>query len=796
MVDSTFGAELRRLRTSAGYSLAHVAGVTHYSRGHLSKIESGKARPNEKLASACDVALDTGGVLAALVPPATGTNRRCRAPRELPYDTVHFLGREAELSEIMSLLRPATTESAEPGGPGGPGGSGTPGSPAICAIDGMAGAGKTALAIHVGHRLASRFPDGSLFLDLHGHTAGVPEVSAADALDRLLRRLGVPGEQVPPHIDDRAALFRDRLAVTRMLIILDNARSTEQVRPLLPAAAGCAVLITSRVRLSALDDAGHLTVGTLPAGPAGALFRSIVAGRPDRSGRPDRAGRPDDAGLVERIVESCGRLPLAVRVAAARCADGGSTTLAELADLLADEQSRLDELDDGERSISAAFTVSYESLPDDLRHTFAALGSHPGTDWDVFAAAALAGADVGSTRRRLDRLLDSHLIMQYSGGRYRFHDLLAAYARRIARSAVPGAQRRLAVGRLLDLCLRTADRADRLITPHRFRVPLDLRAEPPDLPTLAGYSDALAWFGTELGNLVALCRAAAENGYTAGCWQLAYTMRGAFFLTKRWEEWIDTHTVALDAARRCGDRRAEAMTLNNLGLALVERGDLATAEAHYRDSLALFEELGDEHGQSNARANRAAVLYYQGDHVAALRENNLALTCYRRHRSRRNAAITLRSIGLVEIELGRLTAALDHLTQALAEFVALGLDLDTAMAHNCLGEGYRRLGRSEQARGCHQRALEHSQRCGSGYEQARAHDGLGHVAADLAEGRRARHHWERALAGYAALGTARSADVRAALATCGPDDTDRAQSSESASSSIQSSRRETSMVSA
>jgi hypothetical protein len=344
----TFGTELRRLRVAAGLSLAGLAAATYYSKGHLSKVEAGKARPNEKLASVCERALNAGGVLTALVASVgrPGPGRRWSAA-DLPYDTVHFTGRDAELARIMTLLCP---EAARPG------------VPAVCAIDGMAGIGKTALGIHAAHRLVGRFPDGSLFLDLHGYTGNIPQVSPADALDRLLRRLGVPGEQIPEHVDDRAALYRSRLAGKRMLIILDNARSTEQIRPLLPATPGCGVVITSRMRLTALDDASHLSLATLPPAEAAALFRSVAG---------DRGA--DSPKLVDRIVESCGRLPLAIRIAAARCRDGVSCRLADLDRRLADGQLRLDELEDGERNVTAVFTVSYETLPDELRRTFALL---------------------------------------------------------------------------------------------------------------------------------------------------------------------------------------------------------------------------------------------------------------------------------------------------------------------------------------------------------------------------------------------------------------------------------------
>jgi DNA-binding SARP family transcriptional activator len=267
-------------------------------------------------------------------------------PAQLPIDTSNFVGRIDELRELLEFVPAEPTESA--------GASPVPATGVICVVYGMAGVGKTAFAVHAAHRMARWFPDGQLFLDLHGYTANGPRVEPAEALDRLLRAIGVVGERIPQHLEDRAALYRDRLAGKRTLILLDNAYSADQVRPLLPAGPGCLVLVTSRRRLTALDDAHPLPLEALPAADAIALFGRVAG--------PERLRGQQDA--VERIADLCGGLPLAIRIAAARFRTHPAWQPQHLADRLSDAQDQRWELDDGERSIVAAFRLSHQDLTD------------------------------------------------------------------------------------------------------------------------------------------------------------------------------------------------------------------------------------------------------------------------------------------------------------------------------------------------------------------------------------------------------------------------------------------------
>lgn len=606
---------------------------------------------------------------------------------------------------------------------------------ATCVLDGMAGVGKTALALRAAWDAEAGFPDGCLFFDLRGHAPDVVEVSGDEALDRLLRALGVPAADVPRDADVRANLYRDRLRGKRMLIVFDDVRSARQVAPLLPAEPRCRVLITSRNRLNALDDAVHITVEELPAPDAIALFRSIAG---------DRVSEEDPN--VSRVVDHCGRLPLAVRIAAARFRATPMWTLDEFARRLADEADRLSVLDDGERSVTAAFSLSYQGLPEDQRRLLALLALHPGRDVGARAAAALAGLRTAEVERLLIRLDDAHLITRRPGGRAALHELVRVFAVDHALPGVP--DREAATGRLLDHVLAQTALGDAVISPRRYRPPLELADPPPGAEDFADREAALAWLEAEWPNLVALCGVAAARGDHRRCWQLAFLLRDYFFHAKRWTPWVQTHELAAAAARVEGDLPALAITLGNLGMAHVERGELDTASARFRESLALFRDIGDEHGTANALSNLAWVAHYLGDHRAALREFGAALDFYRRTGSTRNAAITLRGIALAEVELGAHDDALRHAREAHDQARTLDLRLDVMMALNCLAWACFRAGRHDRAVDHYQEAVSMGE---SPYELARALTGMGNTAAATGDAEAARRWWEEADAAHRLL---------------------------------------------
>jgi DNA-binding SARP family transcriptional activator len=361
-------------------------------------------------------------------------------PRQLPAAARHFTGRHTELGTLASLL-----EQSEPT-------AGAGGTAVISAIDGMAGVGKTALAVHAAHLLASRFPDGQLFIDLHGYTRGHQPHTPSEALDFFLRSLGVPVQDIPRDVQECAALYRQCLADSRILIVLDNALDEAQVRDLLPAGTGCLVLITSRRRLKGLDDAHTLALDVIAPSRATALFHAVAGLDHIQAADP----------ILAEITDLCGYLPLAVRIAASLLRHRPAWSLVRLAELLRDQQQRISALADGERQLSATFDLSYESLGVDHQHLYRCLSLIPGPDTDTYAAAALAGAGPATVTRLLEDLVDHNLLIEQVPGRYRFHDLIRAHARTLAQ-ADRAADRHAAIDRLLDYHQRTARDAD----PHR-----------------------------------------------------------------------------------------------------------------------------------------------------------------------------------------------------------------------------------------------------------------------------------------------------------------------------------------
>ncbi|MCS7479233.1 tetratricopeptide repeat protein [Umezawaea endophytica] len=696
-----FGGALRRLREESGLSQSALSARIHYSKGYLSKVETGKATGNREFAKACDDALTAGGVLAALV--------RERAERQetgdvvtaitgLPPTTPHFTGRSAELARIAAFVASEVGETA-------------------CVLSGMAGAGKTALGLRASWDARESFPDGCLFLDLRGHALGTAMATAHDALDPLLRLLGVPGEQIPPHVDARANLYRSRLRGKRVLLFFDNVRSAAQVAPLLPAEPRCRVIITSRNRLNALDDAVHLPVDVLPEREAVVLFRAVGG---DRA----RAAADD---VVGRVVERCGRLPLAIRIAAARFRGSPLWTVEDFEQRLADETSRLDVLDDGERSVAAAFSLSCQALTDEQLRLFGLLALHPGRDVEIRTTAALADAGLAHTRNLVDHLGDAHLVAHDTPDHLAVHDLVREFARDRVLPGITADEQAAAVLRMLDHNLLLAESSDEFLAPHRFRPPFT----PNDLPEVSEkFTDresALTWIDVEWPNLVGLCHLAAARGLHRLCWQLAYILRDFFFLAKLWDPWIDTHLVAASSARAVGDSKALAMTLDNLGMAHVDRGDLEVAVGYFEEALELFRELEDEHGITDALSNLAWAALYLDDHQTALRGLREVMESYRGRGRTRSAAIALRGVALVETELGRYSEAVAHAEQARGEFEGLALHLDVVMSVNCAGWAHFQAGDHGAAVGCYGEAVELGERCGSRYEVARALTGLGNV---------------------------------------------------------------------
>jgi tetratricopeptide (TPR) repeat protein/transcriptional regulator with XRE-family HTH domain len=705
-----FGTELKRLREAAGLSLTALALAVPASKGYLSKIENGKANVSRDIANACDKALNAEGRLAALVTrPARSDRLPVLGLVGLPAGTRHFVGRAAELATVSSML--VHQDAAR-----------------VCVVHGMAGVGKTAIAIAAARSVIDDFPDGCLFFDLRGHTPGAPVLTPADGLGRLLSLLGVPGEKIPADIDGRANLLQARLRGRRLLLVFDNARTADQVRLMLPAEPGCRVIITSRGRLAALDDAWSVSLDLLSRVDATVLFRSVAG--PSMSA-------DDDA--VADIVAYCGMLPLAIRVAAARLVAGGWST-ARFIDRLADQKTRLSSLDDGERSVAAAFKVSYDSLPDDQRWLFGLLALHPATAAETSAVHALADVlPPGETDRLLDRLHDAHLLTLDPAGLVEVHDLMRTFAVRYALPEISEADRAAAAGRLVDHALARVHAADQLIDPHRFRPSIDILSQQ-GMPFGKAH-DALAWLRLQWPTLTQITELAARFGRHRQCWKLAYILRSFFFRERLLDPWIETHRLALESAREAGDISGAGMILNDLGVVHLEVGDAAEAIQCHNRAEAYFEQVGDERGATDVVSSRAWAFLSTGDLSTARQDLTRTLATYRRAGRTHNTVIALRGLAFVLTELEEFDEALTYAQEAreLSQ-----LPRDVLMSRNCVAWIHFRGGQLDKAERNYQSAIDLAEFVDSDYELARAVTGMGNIAARHGDRNLAKQWWARA----------------------------------------------------
>ncbi|MEV0339452.1 tetratricopeptide repeat protein [Nocardia sp. NPDC050713] len=624
-------------------------------------------------------------------------------------------------------------------------------------VRGMAGVGKTAVALRAAHELSSTFPDGCVYRDLGGDTVGLRPTRGEDLLEWLLRHLQVDCKTMPATMAERAALYQGRMRGKRILLVLDNVRSTDQVEQAIPSAPECAVIITTRHRLAALDAALHIDLPPLQRHDAQNLLRELVP--PENP-----AGEPRDDRDVEQVVERCGDLPLAIHVAAGMYRRKPHLGLSGVREHLTARPGGLRALTDGERSVDVVLRAALGELGEPERRTFRLLSLHPGQRFTPAAVAALGDTSVVEAERQLDKLWDVHLLTPGGGERYGMHDLLRDLGTHELAAAVSSDERDAASRRLTELYIGLADAADSVVAPHRNRMPLpDHLHRFERVSPMADATSALEWFEEEETALVSLVRSAFERCDDEYCWHLAHILRGYFFLTCRFEPWISTHEYALECARRSGNIWWEATTRNNLGLAYAMRGDLEPASHQYELALELFTELDDEVSASHTLGHQAWIHHLEGDYVASVDKGRTALAVYRRTSLRRNAAIMLREIAGSLASLRRMPEASSHLESAIAEFRSLGLDLDLAMALNTLAEVHLRSDDVDAAEARFHEAAGVARMCGSCAEEARAFRGLGDTA--IVQGRRgeAYAHWSSALTLLDDLDLPGAVEVRAHL---------------------------------
>ena len=577
-------------------------------------------------------------------PVGAGSGRP--VPRELPADVLAFTGRTAELAELDGLLAGRADD-------------GDPGTVVVSAVAGTAGVGKTALALRWAHRAADQFPDGQLYVNLRGYDPDQP-VAAADALAGFLGSLGVADQEIPAGLAQRAALYRSLLAGRQVLVVLDNASEVEQVRPLLPGAAGCRVVVTSRNALAGLvarDGARRLDLDLLPMADAVALLRAVIGPRVD--------AEPEAA---QTLAAQCARLPLALHVAAELAVAQPGMPLADLAAELADEQERLELLQAGgdpRTAVRAVFSWSCSHLDQRVLQGFALLGLHTGPDLELYAAAALAGVTLAEAQRLLAMLAQAYLLQPSPAGprRYVMHDLLRAYARDLA-AELGERQQQAALTRLLDHYLHTVTTATDTLYPAEGRPLANASATP--LPPVADAKAARTWLDAELACLVASAGYAATYNWPRHATRLARALFRDLATLGRFPQVITIYSSALSAARCLGDRAAEAAALIDLGAIEMNLTRFHQAARYLRQALPLAREAGDQAAQCRALYNLGRVDLAQSRYEEAAGNFTQALVLARETGDQVRQARALINLGVIDTQRSRHHEAIGYLQQALA----------------------------------------------------------------------------------------------------------------------------------
>ena len=703
----TLSKLLRQLRQDAGLTLEGLAAEAGISTRQLSDLENDKVgRPRASTVRELATALKLGEAgytwlwaVARGQPTPNGLSvlNVTAPPHTLPRDIGSFAGRSPELAEIMKGAQPSRVVT-------------------IYAIAGLAGIGKTTLAVHAAHQLAEQFPDGQIFLSLNGHTPGQRPVAPADALATLLRESGAGTRQIPAELPDRARLWRHWLAGKRVLLLLDDAIDSEQVRMLMPGTAGSLVLITSRRNLTALEDARLISLDVLTSEEATRLLVRLA----------DRPALDPADPAIEQIARLCGNLPLALGMLGRRLYHNPSWAPANLAAELAEARNRLEPMQAEAATVAAAFDLSYRYLTADQQQMFRRLGLLPGTDVDVWAAAALEDITPAEARHHLQALYDQNMIAGLSYGRYRLHDLIREYAGTLSATADPSAERDAATGLLLDFYTHTAAEAARHLARRTPSRPLSTDAfKPTHAPEISNRPQAAAWMTAEAVNLRAAVDYTVAHEHRTYAVAIAAAMHGFLRGHGHWDQALALHHTALEAARqasdlpgeacalidladiqyltgehdaaeisltraldltrRLADRLGEASALIEFGILRQATGDFELARANLTRARALSRSQGDRLGEANALTNLGVIDYLTGKFAAAASNQELALSTYRSLGDELGEASALNGLGGVEQARGDYPAAVDQFTKALQLYRHLGDRIGEAYATGNLG---------------------------------------------------------------------------------------------------------------
>ncbi|SEG79912.1 Cdc6-related protein, AAA superfamily ATPase [Nonomuraea solani] len=641
------------------------------------------------------------------------------APSQLP-PRPRLVDREAAIAQLDALRAEATDV------------------PLTVLITGPVGVGKTALSLTWAHMIRSDFPDGQLYADLRGHSGAGP-ASPQEVLGDFLQSLGVPTELIPGELAQRAALYRTVTRDQRVLVLLDDAMTAAQVRPLLPSSSASVTVVTSRYRLTGLLMHGmrSVYVDRFDAEAGLSLLRAALGS--------DRLEQQHEA--ASELVELCMRLPLALSVAAARLAARPSWPLREMVAALAEEQRTLAALSiEGDVTIRSALDLSYRALRSNAAGLYRLLSLTPGDRFGGDATAALAGISRMEARRLLGELTDANLLTDTADGRYRFHHaLVRLHASQLVEAEDQREARELAVGRLLSWYLATTSCAERRLRPHRTRLPRDAEPPPAEVTDFGGPEDALMWLESERANLSAAVTLAREHGRETTAWQLADAMWALFLFMGHHVERVEVEETGLAAARSCGDPYAEGKMLNRLGLSLNALGRHDEAVARFEGALEIWRRLGEREREVGSLRRLGLVAAARGDHGAAIARLTDASAAFQALGADRKTALTLIDLAGVLMAQDRGPDAVVHLERARQLLSGVDDSYNRARVGIFLGHAHASSGDGNKANQELRAALDVMAELGSSVGRAAALEGLGNLAERTGRRDEARRMYEAAL---------------------------------------------------
>jgi tetratricopeptide (TPR) repeat protein/DNA-binding XRE family transcriptional regulator len=749
----TFGAMLRERRVAARLTQEQLAEHSGISVRTIRDLERDKVRrPHRESVNLLATALGLSDAehdellrRGDLAPVQRRRGGAAGVPRQLPATVPHFTGRGAEVARLTELLSAAHAGRTV----------------VVSGVSGTGGIGKTALSLHFAHAVADQFPDGQLYVNLRGYDPSTAPVAPHAAVRGFLDALGVPGSQVPATPDAQTALYRSLLADKRVLILLDNARDADQVRPLLPGSPAGLVLVTSRdslVSLAAAEGARILTLDLLTVEEARELLvRRLGA---DVVLRDER--------IADEMIELCARLPLALNIAAAHAAGFPQQPLSTLLTKLRDTRTRLDALGAGDATsdVRVVISTSYDSLDEDSARMLRLLGGvHPGPDITAAAAASLAGVTIGDAQKTLAKLSRAHMIAEPTPGRFAFHDLLRTFALEQCARVHSADERDEATRRMLGHYLHAARAGGELLLPGTADAVGDIEAYPGvTLEEFEGYDDALEWCAAEVRVVAEAVRRAVEGGFDTYAWQIPIAFSGFFELKGHWDDYSAMNRTALTAAERAGSLSGQAFAHRRLGIVYTLRGDHQDAETHLNHAIDLFSAVGDGIHEAASLYDLARVFELRQDPHVAMKYTERAVNLARLDNDPMGVARGLNAIAWYLVELGDPEKAVPYGEQAVELFRQCDSAANEASGIDTLGYAHHHCGDYAEAAACYLRAIALFEQAGDTFNRASTLMNLGDTRLAMGDPEGARASWQQALATFEALGSRTAEQLKDKLA--------------------------------